>query len=465
MKFKSLFLGLAFSASALLISADTLEVAQRSAQQDLDAALSRLSELRATVREEKVPASRQLNELRSRVIELRREAERAQRIQDDRSLGIDRLERDLTARQDEADYLVNLLAEYIRSFETRVNIAELQLYREQFTSFNELMENERENLAKVFQVQGALLTTALDRLAEIVGGRQFNGLAVMQDGIQESGIFTQIGPVVVFASTDSPKAGLVVQSRSLEPHVVDKNTAAPAAIRELSETGRAVVPLDSSLGNALALAQADESLIEHIMKGGVWIWPILTFAALALLVALFKAIEIYKVRQPTQKQVNEIIDLVKDGKQEEAIAAGDKIGGPFGKLIHEAVAYSGEDRQLIEEVLFARMLETQPKLDRLLPFIAVTAATAPLMGLLGTVTGMINTFKLITIFGTGDARALSSGISEALVTTEFGLIVAIPALILHAMLSRKAQSVLAQMEQFSTSFVNSLEEKKLIKAD
>ena len=100
------------------------------------------------------------------------------------------------------------------------------------------------------------------------------------------------------------------------------------------------------------------------------------------------------------------------------------------------------------------MLEEKPKLERGLSFISVTAAVAPLLGLLGTVTGMINTFKLITLFGTGDAKSLSSGISEALITTEFGLVVAIPSLLLSAFLSRKANSMIAKMEKTSITFVN-----------
>jgi biopolymer transport protein ExbB len=93
-------------------------------------------------------------------------------------------------------------------------------------------------------------------------------------------------------------------------------------------------------------------------------------------------------------------------------------------------------------------------LERFLPFLAITAATAPLLGLLGTVTGMIKTFQLITIFGTGDAKSLSSGISEALVTTAEGLIVAIPILIVHGSLSRMAKHKLSLLEQLSAAFVN-----------
>jgi biopolymer transport protein ExbB len=79
--------------------------------------------------------------------------------------------------------------------------------------------------------------------------------------------------------------------------------------------------------------------------------------------------------------------------------------------------------------------------------------------LLGTVTGMINTFKLSTVFGTGDAKQLSSGISEALITTEFGLVVAIPSLIIHALLNRRSQAVMATMERMAVTFLNGLARK------
>ena len=110
----------------------------------------------------------------------------------------------------------------------------------------------------------------------------------------------------------------------------------------------------------------------------------------------------------------------------------------------------------LEEILFEKILSAQPTLERFLPFMALTAASAPLLGLLGTVTGMIKTFTLITIFGTGDAKSLSSGISEALVTTELGLIVAIPSLILHGLLSRMAKQKVGDLEQISVSFINGI---------
>jgi Mg/Co/Ni transporter MgtE len=115
--------------------------------------------------------------------------------------------------------------------------------------------------------------------------------------------------------------------------------------------------------------------------------------------------------------------------------------------------------------MYEKVLATRLKLQRFLPFIAVSAASAPLLGLLGTVTGIINTFKLITVFGSGDVKTLSGGISEALITTEFGLIVAIPSLLLHAFLSRKARSMVNQMEKAAVAFVNQVSKTPFRKSD
>src|SRR5690606_30139971 len=194
--------------------------------------------------------------------------------------------------------------------------------------------------------------------------------------------------------------------------------------------GEGPVPIDPTLGSALALAAESDTAWEHIQKGGIWIWPILLFAFLALATAIFKAIEIWSVKMPRAGALHGILEALNSGDREEALRRAEAIPGPSRAMMVDAIKHADESKELVEEVMYERMLEVQPKLERMLPFIAITAATAPLMGLLGTVTGMINTFKLITVFGTGDAKQLSSGISEALITTEFGLIVAIPSLVL-----------------------------------
>ncbi len=95
-----------------------------------------------------------------------------------------------------------------------------------------------------------------------------------------------------------------------------------------------------------------------------------------------------------------------------------------------------------------------PRLERFLSTLAVLASIAPLLGLLGTVTGMINTFQVITFHGTSDPRLMSGGISEALVTTMLGLGVAIPIMLSHSLLSRRVETSIAQIEEKSIRFVN-----------
>ncbi|NNJ65184.1 MAG: MotA/TolQ/ExbB proton channel family protein, partial [Xanthomonadales bacterium] len=119
-------------------------------------------------------------------------------------------------------------------------------------------------------------------------------------------------------------------------------------------------------------------------------------------------------------------------------------------------------RQQLEDVAGEAILREQPKIDRFSTAILVIAAVAPLMGLLGTVTGMIATFDIITEFGTGDPKLLSSGISIALVTTEVGLAVAIPALIFGNLLSGWAESIKDDMEKAALRVMNLYKGKPLI---
>jgi biopolymer transport protein ExbB len=177
-------------------------------------------------------------------------------------------------------------------------------------------------------------------------------------------------------------------------------------------------------------------------------------AAAALVVSLIKWVQLARVRQPAHKAIQALFEAIKNRRLADARKQAATLVGPTGEMLRAGVEHVTEPKQLVEEVMFEKTLETRLRLQRFLSFIAVCAAAAPLMGLLGTVTGIINTFKLITVFGTGDAKTLSSGISEALITTEFGLIVAIPALFFHAFLSRKARRVIDAMEKTSVSFLN-----------
>jgi biopolymer transport protein ExbB len=109
-----------------------------------------------------------------------------------------------------------------------------------------------------------------------------------------------------------------------------------------------------------------------------------------------------------------------------------------------------------ENALQEAILREIPPLERYLSTLGILAAIAPLLGLLGTVTGMINTFHVITFYGASDPRMMSGGISEALVTTMLGLAVAIPIMLCHTLINRKVETLISTMEEKAVAFVNAV---------
>jgi biopolymer transport protein ExbB len=121
--------------------------------------------------------------------------------------------------------------------------------------------------------------------------------------------------------------------------------------------------------------------------------------------------------------------------------------GPRAHLVRHLLARRTHQPFLDRRILYQCVMSMMPAFDRYLSVIAVLATVAPLFGLLGTVTGMITTFDVITLFGTGNAKAMAGGISEALVTTQSGLVVSIPGFFMSALLFRKSLAAKNRLEE------------------
>jgi len=150
---------------------------------------------------------------------------------------------------------------------------------------------------------------------------------------------------------------------------------------------------------------------------------------------------------------------VRTGDAERARELAGSARHPAGPVLVRMMD-AGDNADAAEEVLLEQMIGVQERSGAWLPVIATTAAAAPLLGLLGTVSGMIRTFHLITLFGSGDPKPLAGGISEALITTLFGLVVAIPALLLHAYLARRAHGIVQTTERIGLAFVSGLKDPR-----
>ncbi|MDR4506921.1 MAG: MotA/TolQ/ExbB proton channel family protein [Candidatus Brocadiaceae bacterium] len=425
-------------------------------RQQLDDGLAELSALREQIASQKIPLNRKLNDLENELVRVRLEYQKTSRLLDSSTLDLSNLGNEIKSRREEATYLSNLLGEYIRNFESRLHISEIQRYEESLETAKLAPENSNLSEQEVYQAQVGLVTASLERLHDALGGTRFQGTAVDAGGLVRSGTFVLVGPAALFCSDDGKNIGTAEQRLgSLEPSIIDfRDPGDSAAAAKIIADSRGYFPLDPTLGNAHKIEATKETFWEHIRKGGPVMIPIFVLAITAFLMALYKCFILISLRNPSPENIRAFLNAVARRDKNAAMREAGSIGGPVGAMLSAGVAHLRERCELIEEVMYETMLATRLKLQGLLPFIAISASSAPLLGLLGTVTGIINTFKLITVFGSGDVRSLSGGISEALITTKFGLIVAVPSLLLHAFLSRKARGVVAQMEKAAISFIN-----------
>ncbi len=213
-------------------------------------------------------------------------------------------------------------------------------------------------------------------------------------------------------------------------------SAAEALQFERAEAPLAPISIDPSRGSILALIVQTPEMSERIAQGGIIGYLILIIGAVGLALGAIRFVRV----MITHRQVNSEV--------------GDpnaNHGHTISRLREVAVdeAYHGDASALaakLDEVVAA----AAEQLNRGLPTLAIFAAVSPLLGLLGTVTGMIETFQVITLFGAGDPRLMSGGISQALITTQLGLAVAIPLLLLHSFLQSRANALITTLDQTAT---------------
>lgn len=441
-----------------LYGAQTFETAAEQARANLNAALEELDELQYEIGQERPELGARLDEVEDEALRLRDRASNAARVQQGFDVEVSQMNNERQSVIDNNRYIQStLLNEYIRRLELTIDPSEIPQYREPIREALSYLEgDERFDDETIFKAQLKVIERSLDRIASLIGGKQYQGSAIV-DGVFLDGTFTLLGPVSYFAS-ENGVAGITQGMIDNRANIYTLTGQYSTNIQEVSRTGSGLLPVDTTRGEALETIRHDISLLEEWAQGGVVMYPILGLFSLAILITIFKAIELGRVRAARGEDLDIILEHLSNNNKEGAISHAKSVSGPVGEMLVSAVENADQDKEVIEEILYEKIVKAQPRLERFLAFIAVVAATAPLLGLLGTVTGMIKTFKLITIVGTGDARNLSSGISEALITTKWGLIVAIPTLIFHALLNRKAKGVIGSMEQAAVSFINGIGE-------
>ena len=202
----------------------------------------------------------------------------------------------------------------------------------------------------------------------------------------------------------------------------------------------AVLPVDPSRGSLLEQLQRQPELWDRVQQGGLVGWVIVVLGVFGLLLAIWRMVYLSGVGRKVASQMRELNAPRSDNPLGRIIG----VLGPKPQL---------SDLETLELKLDEAILQETPPLERGQPLLKLLAAVAPLLGLLGTVTGMIVTFQAITQSGGGDSRLMADGISQALVTTVLGLVVAIPLLFLHSLLASRSKGLIQLLEQQSAGLI------------
>jgi biopolymer transport protein ExbB len=212
----------------------------------------------------------------------------------------------------------------------------------------------------------------------------------------------------------------------------------------LASAGPVTFGLDGTRGGILALLVESPTIKDRINQGGIVGYCIIGLGIFGLLIAFVRWIGLSSASRKVKAQL----------KSDTA-----STDNPLGRVLAAYEANQGADTETIELKLSEAALKEMPDLTKGLLFIKVISVVAPLMGLLGTVTGMIKTFQVITLYGAGDPKMMAGGISQALMTTVLGLVVAIPMVLIHTLVSGQSRKIINILQSQSAGMVATHAEK------
>ncbi len=279
------------------------------------------------------------------------------------------------------------------------------------------------------------------------------GSFFLENGKQAQGTLIHLGNIAAYGTSEEGSGSLVPAGGG--DFKVWKGSGAESAIALSKNQQPDLLQLFLFESRTNAIEESSEkSVLSIIDSGGPIGWVIVALGIIAAFLILVRAYLLQSNSANTQKLSDQIIHQLDEGNLEVARKSCEDNSSAISRVLSYTLNHLKDDRDHMESIVYEAILQESGPLDRFGPAILVIASVAPLLGLLGTVTGMIETFDMITEFGTGDPKLLSEGIAIALVTTELGLVVAIPALLLGSVLSVWAKNIKRDMEHSALRITN-----------
>jgi biopolymer transport protein ExbB len=268
--------------------------------------------------------------------------------------------------------------------------------------------------------------------------KRFKGQYINASGERIEDTIAHVGPFV--AITDTGYLHYDSETRQLLELSKQPSEASLVADFFSSQTDFSPLFIDPTRGVLLSLSSQNPSITDRINQGGLIGYIILTLAFLGLVYAFGLLILMLNTNVKVKAQLKDVDNV--------------RLDNPLGRILS---VYENQNKKVDVETLEMKLdeavLKELPSLEKGLSLIKLLAAVAPLLGLLGTVTGMITTFQSITLFGTGDPKLMAGGISQALITTVLGLVAAIPLLFMHNIVSSRSRELVQILDQQSAGLI------------
>ena len=419
----------------------TLDDVLRAMQQERQSVAEENAEREARFRQEQANQQAELSRVRQQVSQAEAEASRLESLRSELDRELEELRVQLNERQGEFGELFGVARAAAADLNEQL---ELSLVSTQIPNRgNELEEMAQSASLPTIEQLETLWFTMLQEASEQGKVVQYQARVIGEDNQASQENVTRVGPFTAFGED-----GYMVYTdgslRYLARQPGGGALAAADRVSDHSESGVVRGMIDPSLGALLGLVIETPTVRERVDQGG-WIgYAIIIVAVFGILLALYRWISLTLTSMKVRAQMR---------------TSAPSESNPLGRIMQAYEEHKSEDLETLQLHLDEAVLKEIPPLERGLNLVKVLAAVAPLMGLLGTVIGMIVTFQAITLFGTGDPKLMAGGISQALITTVLGLIAAVPLLILHAFAAGASRRVGQILEEQSVSFVADVEKQ------
>jgi biopolymer transport protein ExbB len=457
-------LALVLLLAAAVHAAETFDEAMTRAAADYGERLRRAAdELNATRKRidgEKAPLITEMRAAEDRIVTAEIQIERLETGQENSAEDHRKLLTDLDAVRKNTTYIATLAHDSLTAFDEGLAPGEGQLLSERVQALGQRLDDVSSGPSG--QAAMDVADFLLEQVRHSLGGYAAPGSSLIAGNNQVfKGTFAFVGPETFFRPDQGFGPG-IVRPRAGSPYPVAYEQPVWKADDAASFfDGRpGMIVGDASGGKALRLKETRGTLLEHIQKGGLVAYAIISVGLLALLMIAQKIVDLSHLTVDSPQAIRSFLANVSAGAWDKAEQSVKALKAPTRELYGIGLQYADSSKEILEEHLQSVLLRQRLHFERRLPLLAVIATAAPLMGLLGTVVGMVKTFALITVFGTGNAGKLASGISEVLVATELGLVVAIPTLIAHGFLAHRIQKNLSLLERYALEFVTAVDTAK-----